>query len=120
MIPLHEYRSPYKRGDGELEETTLSLSLLYRKAMRNRRTSAVFALIFFLAIGYFLLPASERTSDLPPPTGYSKTRPDYTKWPVERRAEAVKEAFGHAYASYERFAMPADELKPLRNTSQQK
>ena len=33
------------------------------------------------------------------------------------RAEAVKEAFLHAYHGYEKYAMPADELKPLTNSS---
>ncbi|KLO14156.1 seven-hairpin glycosidase [Schizopora paradoxa] len=87
---------------------------------RNRRASAILAFIFLVAIGYYLLPASNQADGVPSPsTGYSRTRPDYSRWPAGRRAEAVKEAFGHAYASYERFALPADELKPLRNTSQQ-
>ena len=33
--------------------------------------------------------------------------------PWQQRAEAVKQAFVHAYSNYEKFAYPMDELKPL-------
>ena len=41
------------------------------------------------------------------------------RWPVDRRAEAVREAFLHAYRSYEKYAMPMDELRPITNGSMQ-
>jgi hypothetical protein len=36
------------------------------------------------------------------------------------RANAVKQAFAHAYHGYETYAFPEDELLPLTNTSETK
>jgi hypothetical protein len=36
------------------------------------------------------------------------------------RADAVKQAFAHAYHGYETYAFPEDELLPLTNTSEMK
>lgn len=38
----------------------------------------------------------------------------------KQRAEAVKNAFRHAYGGYERHAKPHDELKPLTNGTKDK
>ena len=39
-------------------------------------------------------------------------------WPA--RANAVKQAFAHAYHGYETYAFPEDELLPLTNSSEMK
>jgi hypothetical protein len=49
------------------------------------------------------------------PAGPAKPADSPGDW--NARAEAVKEAFLHAYHGYEKYAMPADELKPLTNSS---
>jgi len=36
------------------------------------------------------------------------------------RANAVKQAFAHAYHGYETYAFPQDELLPLTNTTEMK
>jgi hypothetical protein len=63
--------------------------------------------------------------DLP----FTNSKPDYKlpeapsyehDWPKSKRAEAVKEAFLHAYRSYELYAFPKDELRPLSNLTVQK
>lgn len=45
----------------------------------------------------------------PTPKPHNGTTPH--EW-IER-AKEVREAFAHAYSSYEKFAYPADELKPI-------
>lgn len=45
----------------------------------------------------------------PSPEQYNKTTP--LEWSA--RAQEVRDAFAHAYSSYEKFAFPADELKPI-------
>ncbi|THH05387.1 hypothetical protein EW145_g4830 [Phellinidium pouzarii] len=81
---------------------------------RNRTSIATGAFVLLIVL-YILWPSRDgRSFDFSTPVD---SRPNYNKWPKERRAEAVKEAFVHAYSAYEEYAMPADELKPLRNTS---
>ncbi|PAV19179.1 glycoside hydrolase family 47 [Pyrrhoderma noxium] len=49
--------------------------------------------------------------------GSENQRPNYEEISKSKRAEAVREAFLHAYGAYEKYAMPADELLPLKNRS---
>jgi len=42
----------------------------------------------------------------------------HADWPA--RANAVKQAFAHAYHGYETYAFPEDELLPLTNSSEMK
>ena len=91
---------------------------------KNRIISIL--LCFFLAIIFilFLWPSSSTglhgtLGDIFS-WGSENRRPNYEGTPKSKRAEAVKEAFLHAYGAYERYAMPADELLPLKNRSIQK
>lgn len=93
-------------------------------------------LAFLLVLIWILRPGTDRnavqtvppTSPPPPPplapplqlTGADPMAPDYTAWPKDRRAEAIKDSFLHAWNGYEKYAMPADELRPLENGSTQK
>ena len=86
---------------------------------KNRTTLALSVVLFTLAL-YLLWSSTagiRHALNLFPPSVY---RPNYSNWPRNQRAEAVKEAFLHAYTAYEEFAMPADELRPLRNKTKQK
>ncbi|EJC99126.1 seven-hairpin glycosidase [Fomitiporia mediterranea MF3/22] len=88
---------------------------------KNRTTLIPFFILLLFAF-YILWPftASLRSAlDTFPPTKEEIRRPDYSRWPREKRAEAVREAFVHAYGAYERYAIPNDELRPLRNSSVQ-
>lgn len=114
----------------ELEDRKRKYRLLESDAMvraqrfiarhsRNRVTIVLTALLFTFAL-YLLWPSTagiRHALNFFPPSGY---RPNYSNWPKNQRSDAVKEAFVHAYTAYEDFAMPADELRPLRNKTKQK
>ena len=91
---------------------------------KNRILSLL--LCFFLAIVFiFLLSPSSSTGfhdalgDLLS-WGSENQRPNYEGISKSKRAEAVREAFLYAYGAYEKYAMPADELLPLKNRNIQK
>lgn len=96
------------------------------RCISSPRLSFVLLLLTITFVGLFLT-----SETLPIPAGFDRPfrRPDHIileapsyedGWPKNRRAEAVREAFSHAYRSYEKFAMPMDELKPLTNETVQK
>ena len=75
------------------------------------------------AIGLGFLITLYRAYSLHPWSMYSEETefdvPDpHVNW--DARANAVKEAFVHAYHGYETHAFPEDELLPLTNTSAMK
>ncbi|KAH8110099.1 seven-hairpin glycosidase [Phellopilus nigrolimitatus] len=81
------------------------------------RTSLTTGVLLLLIVTYLLWPSKIGIRDSLDFFSPDDRRPDYKNWPKERRAEAVREAFVHAYSAYETYAMPADELRPLRNSS---
>ncbi|CCM00756.1 uncharacterized protein FIBRA_02796 [Fibroporia radiculosa] len=96
----------------------MSLSLLEScKPRRWTTRHLAFATVVVLALitlYYTALPQA-------PPEHWS-TEPSFEQIPTppevwQRRTEQVKQAFRHAYAGYERHAMPHDELLPLTNSS---
>lgn len=91
-----------------------------KRHSKNKGTIIALGIVMTILL-YLLWPSSHARGSfdrwLPPS---ERNTPSYTNLPPERRAEAVKEAFGHAYSAYEKHALPADELRPLTNTSQQK
>ena len=75
-----------------------------------------------LAVGLGFLITLYRAYTLPPyswPTHPEEDDPDrHADWAA--RANAVKQAFAHAYHGYETHAFPEDELLPLTNSSEMK
>ncbi|KAI0734035.1 glycoside hydrolase [Fomitopsis betulina] len=90
----------------------------FLESFRLRRLSARHLL--FAAVGcvlvvtlyYSAFPTTVSNSEI-----WRTIRPVSATPPLawKQRAEAVKDAFRHAYAGYERHAKPHDELKPLTN-----
>ena len=117
MLPMNTRQKYYQRT--LLESDTMTRAHRFIARHSKNRTSVITTVALTLFVLYLLWPSSMRSSfDFLAPI--SNKRPNYAKYPKEARAEAVKEAFLHAYGSYERYAAPADELRPLRNSSQQK
>lgn len=141
MLPLH--RGDPANGQGGWQEMTIASvepkrSPKFRLRIRQPKIvlacgAVVFGLWWFLA-GFalpsmhpFPPPPPDAFPHLPPPgpgrrPAWSPPPPDPAAdggdW--RARAEAVKRAFVHAYHGYEKFAMPADELRPISNRSQNK
>lgn len=117
MLPLNARQKQYHRI--LLESDTMARAHRFFARHSKNRTSIITSVVLAFFVLYLLWPRSMRSSfDFLHPI--SNKRPSYENWPRKERAEAVKEAFLHAYGSYERYAAPADELRPLRNSSQQK
>lgn len=95
----------------------------FLESFRLRRLSARHLL--FAAVGcvlvvtlyYSAFPTTVSNSEI-----WRTIRPVSATPPLawKQRAEAVKGAFRHAYAGYERHAKPHDELKPLTNGTKDK
>lgn len=117
MLPMHSS----KDHTSKIIPANDIMGKLQRWFARHTRQRTSFFAACCLIIGslYLLWPASQHLQRTV--FGTVDSRPDYShNWPRERRAEAVKEAFTHAYSAYEQNAMPADELRPLKNVSVQK
>ncbi|KAL5522912.1 hypothetical protein ACEPAF_1179 [Sanghuangporus sanghuang] len=116
MLPSYSRQKHHTRNQSLLDSGPIHRFLMRHVYTRSRTTLILAASLLCFAL-YLLWPSSSalrtRWRLFPP------EKPDYSHWPRERRAEAVKEAFGHAYSAYERWAIPADELRPLRNASTQ-
>lgn len=118
MLPLHVHSSKYP-GSGSVLDVDVGRAQRWLARQAKHRTSLLAGALLIVGSLYILWPASDRLRGAI--FGSDDTRPDYVhNWPRERRAEAVKEAFTHAYSAYENYAMPADELLPLKNSTIQK
>lgn len=117
MLPLHVQQKNYPRI--LLESDFMARAHRFFTRHFKNRTSVTGGILLTFICLYFLWPVSVRSS-LQLFSPGNKNQPSYTNWPKAKRAHAVKEAFVHAYGSYEKYAMPADELMPVRNKTQQK
>ena len=118
MPPPHLYGLEEPSASNILSQSLSCIGNWLKRCSRSRRSLAATIILCVLAL-YILWPSklsvdsSLRTEHVKMPSVYENVDP-------EKRADAVKEAFMRAYAAYERYALPADEYKPLSNTSQQK
>ncbi|KAI5121758.1 hypothetical protein M0805_009571 [Coniferiporia weirii] len=85
----------------------------------KNRTSLTIGVVLFLVVFYLFWPFLSTTSHAIYSFAFGNYQPNYSHQPKGKRAEAVREAFVHAYSAYEKYAMPADELRPLSNDSVQ-
>jgi hypothetical protein len=99
MLPM-EFESPQLSPPSLLERISSRVNLRYLLA-------GIFAVLLLL------LFSARRGTDTHPPPPFQLPS-DSTLW--DHRAEAVKGAFRHAYAGYERLAFPHDELRPVSGT----
>lgn len=118
MLPIHARSKTYPHTILD-SDTMVRAHRLFARHSKSR-TSLTTGVLLLLIVTYLLWPSKIGLRDSLDFFSPDDRRPDYKNWPKERRAEAVREAFVHAYSAYETYAMPADELRPLRNSSIQK